>query len=604
MEKGRMKLYAAFLAVLIAVAVIVGVSVHYGTKANNDSAEKGKVVNPSPKPQSTAKPTPSRPPNAAKVFAKAAVATDHELCSNIGKDILKQHGSAVDSLIASLICVGAVNLHSTGIGGGGFMVVYNRKEKKAETFDYRETGPATMTVDIFNADPNLGKVGGNAVGVPGEIRGLRAAFNKYGQLPWRKLFQPTIDLCRKGFPIGKALYENMKKYRTTIQKDPGLRELLFQADGTTLLAEGSILKRVKLANTLEKLSLMPDDMYSGDVGKQFITDVRNAGGIMSMEDLIGYKVLEKQPLVNKLGKLTHYTLPAPNGGPVLTHILNMNSGYNFTSADTSTIERSILTYHRIVESFKFSYAYRPYLGDPDHQTNATEFMMNYNKVISKAQAELDRQRIDDSKTHNTSYYADFFAKAEGYGTTHVSVLAENGDAAAATDTINFAFGAKFRSLTSGIIFNNELADFFTNASYSGYSWPKANAPGPGKRPLSSTCPSIIVDENGDVVMVVGASGGTRITLSTAWVIMKTLWFGMELGAAVVDGRPQHALFPEYIRNEKKNPMDPAIIDGLRKKGHVVLTSSLFAVVQAIYKSKDGLVYAKSDPRKYGKSAGY
>ena len=156
-----MKLYAAFLAVLIAVAIIVGVSVHYGTKASNDSTDKSAVSNPSPKPtaKSTAKPTPSRPPNAAKVFAKAAVATDHELCSNIGKDILKQHGSAVDSLIASLICVGAVNLHSTGIGGGGFMVVYNRKQKKAEIFDYRETGPANMTVDIFNADPNLGKVG-------------------------------------------------------------------------------------------------------------------------------------------------------------------------------------------------------------------------------------------------------------------------------------------------------------------------------------------------------------------------------------------------------------------------------------------------------------
>ena len=104
------------------------------------------------------------------------------------------------------------------------------------------------------------------------------------------------------------------------------RELLFQADGTTLLAEGSILKRVKLANTLEKLSLMPDDIYTGEVGKQFLADVNNAGGIMSMEDLKGYKVLEKRPLANKLGKLTHYTLPAPNGGPVLTHILNMNSG--------------------------------------------------------------------------------------------------------------------------------------------------------------------------------------------------------------------------------------------------------------------------------------
>ena len=151
------KLYFIFAAILISVAVIIGVSVYYGTKASNESS-KAPAVKPKPtnKPMTTPKggtspmPTPSRGPNAAKVFKKAAVAADSEICSKIGRDILKQQGSAVDSVIATLICTGAVNLHSTGIGGGGFMVVYNRKTKKAEAFDYRETGPAAMNETIFN----------------------------------------------------------------------------------------------------------------------------------------------------------------------------------------------------------------------------------------------------------------------------------------------------------------------------------------------------------------------------------------------------------------------------------------------------------------------
>jgi len=611
MEKKEKKLFAVFVITVVCVAIIVGVSVYYGTKSSEEKGSSANVKKPpataTPKPIPTTTSTPTAKPTpgvAAQIFQKAAVATEHETCSKIGRDILKQQGSAVDALIASQICVGALNMFATGIGGGGFMIVYNRKLKHAEAFDYREVGPSNMTMDMYNGRSTDAKVGGKAVGVPGELRGLRAAFNKYGQLPWRKLFLPTIDLCRKGFPIGKALHEKMVSNKKYLEADPGLKELFMTPNGRYLRDEGSILKREKLAKTLERISMWPDDLYTGDLGRRFVLDVQNAGGLISVDDMKNYKVINRVPLSNKLGKLTHYTLPAPNGGPVLTHILNMNEGYNFKPSDLSTTEKAVLTYHRIVESFKFSYAYRPYLGDPDFQTNKTEFMMHYNKVISKAQANLDRLKIDDSRTHNLSYYGDYFAKNEGYGTAHLSVLAENGDAASSTCTINYGFGAKFRSRTSGIIFNNELADFFRNDSYDGFPWPKANAPGPGKRPLSSTCPSIIVDENGNVVMVVGGSGGTRITLSTAWVIMKKLWFGMELGAAVEDARPQHALFPEYIRNEKRYPLAADIVDGLRKKGHVIKRSSLFAVIQAIYKDKDGRVHAKSDPRKYGRAAGY
>eukprot|EP00794_Sanderia_malayensis_P013927 gene13927-15378_t len=606
------KLYGAFILTIIIVAVVVGVSVYYGTRPSDS---KGSAM---AKP-TTAQPTPN--PVAAERYTKAAVAADAEICSQVGRDILKKGGSAVDGVIATLICVGTVNFQSTGIGGGGFMVVYNRASKRAETFDYRETGPANLTAEIYNGDATSAKVGGKAVGVPGEIRGLRAAFNKYGNLTWKELFQPSIDLCTKGFPITKHLALNMKKNQKYIFADRGLKELLVYPGTNKLREVGTTLKRPKLAATLKVLSETPESMYTGDIAKQFVKDVQsNNNGLLSLDDMKNYSVIQRTPLEVKLGKDTLFTLPAPNGGPVLTHILNMNEGYNYDKSDTSSLSKTILTYHRIVETLKFSYAYRPYLGDPDFQQNKTKFDQIYQKVISKLQATTDRQKIDDSKTHkNYSFYGDYFSRTEDHGTTHVSVLAENGDAASATDTINYAFGAKFRSMTSGILFNNELADFFRNDSFTGYPWPKANAPGAGKRPLSSTCPSIIVDENGDVRMVVGGSGGTRITLSVAWVkewtsirtmlkclevIMKKLWFDMELGAAVTDARTQHALFPPYIRNEKDYPLSPSVVSGLKKKGHDIRSSSFYAVVQAIYKAKDGTVFAKSDPRKHGKSAGY
>lgn len=575
------------LVVVIVVVAVVAVAITLGVTLSKDDDDDGN--------------------NYAAVkdyYTNGAVATDAKNCSDIGLEMLKAGGHAVDAAIASLICVGVVNLHSTGISGGGFMTLYDKAKKKTTVFDYRETGPAGLHANSYAHDKNAAKVGGLAVGVPGEVRGLKLVHEKYGKLRWSQLFEPSIKLAEEGITIGKHMASKLSSStKKAIMADPGLKEILVKEDGTFKEA-GDIIVNKKYADTLRILKDNPEDLYTGNISKSFLSDVNNNNGSMTADDLKNYKVLEKVPITTMLNGLTLHTTPLPGGGSVLIHILNMVKGYKFNASYLDAVDEKVLTYHRIVESFKFSYSKRPHLGDPDKVPvqNKTEFDKMKEDIISLAMADRNRMKVNDTSTQENSYYDPFFTTTEDDGTTHVSVIDKDGNAVAATDTINFGFGAKFRSMKTGIIYNNELADFFLNSGDK-YPTPFYNAPGPGRRPLSSTCPSILVDKDGNVVMVVGGSGGTRITLSTAWVIIKKLMFSYNLTSAVEDARPQHAFFPEYIRNEKGYLLSDDIVEGLKKKNHRILKSSLNAIVQGIYVDGEK-IYAKSDPRKEGVAAGY
>lgn len=544
------------------------------------------------------------------VVEHGAVAADSEVCSKLGRDFLKSGGNAVDAAIAALVCSGVVNLHSTGIGGGGFLTLYNATTNKATIYDYRETGPAGLTNTSFDKDKTLSKVGGMAVGVPGTIRGLKKLHDAHGKKPWKEIFDANAKLARDGTKMGKHMHKYFvysKSTQAAVKADPGLTELLVNSDGS-FKALYSILKNENYAKTLEKVGEDPEDFYTGELAKQYVKDVKAQGGVMTMDDLKNYEVKIREPLTNDFLGMKMYTTPLPGGGSVLASMLNINEGFNFTAKDKSTTEKKILTYHRMVEGMKFSYAKRPHLGDVDtvpasEKSGVEKAEQN---IKSKAEAKKCRSKINDAQTNQTnSYYDDWWFPIEGDGTSHVVALDAEGNAVSATETINFAFGAKFRSLKTGIIYNNEMADYFFNQSYpADYKIPKRNLPGAGRRPLSSTCPTIFVDNEGKVKMVVGGSGGTRITLSTAWVIMNKLVFGMSLEDSVEDARPQHCFFPEYIREETTVPLDPEIKKGLIAKGHTVKQYRYSAVIQAIYVDDNKKIHAKSDSRKEGKAAGY
>ncbi|XP_020905523.1 glutathione hydrolase 1 proenzyme isoform X2 [Exaiptasia diaphana] len=553
-------------------------------------------------------------------YSKAAVATDNEHCSKIGRDILIKGGSAVDSAIASMLCVGVINMHSTGIGGGGFMLVYDPFRKKAEMIDFRETAPIQANRDMFQGDAKNGIQGGLAVAVPGELRGMEKAWKMYGRLKWKDLFLPSIKLAKDGFPMPETVNIAVQLWKKTLKKDKCFRKA-FIHDGK-LLKTGDIIKRPKLAKVLTIIANAGSSrpFYDGSLSKTIVSDVKHAGGRLTLSDLKSYKVKVKPALKSNLGSHTLLTGPAPTAGPVLAMIINMLSGYHFKPSDLK--KHPVRTYHRIIETFKFAYKYRSMLGDPDYEKTVgtiVKEMMNEN-IAKKL-----RHMIWDNQTHTQNYYGKRYHVPLKTGTTHLSILSEDGQAVSVTSTVNGYFGAKFMSCGLGFVYNNEMDDFsapgITNEF--GLLPSPVNFIKPGKRPQSSAVPAIILDKDSHVNMVVGGAGGTIITTAVANVIMNYFWFKNNIKNAVSRARVHDQLYPESVFAETWFP--PEVVNGLRALGHKVdVSDTSHGVVQAVVKNpirftandltkgkRKGYVhrfmsqvFAESDYRKGGLPAGY
>uniref|UniRef100_A0A8C4GRG1 Gamma-glutamyltranspeptidase 1 n=1 Tax=Dicentrarchus labrax TaxID=13489 RepID=A0A8C4GRG1_DICLA len=477
-----------------------------------------------------------------------------------------------------------------GIGGGLFFVIYNASTGRVETIDARETAPMNATEDMFGNNTKLSRTGGLSIAIPGEIRGYEMAHKRHGRLPWKDLFEPSIALARDGFPIGKALAHAIFKSKDSIQRDANIE--VFCDSQRNILKENDIVRFPKLAETYQRIAEEgPDVFYNGSMAQSIVEDIQAAGGIITLDDLLDYQpVLNENPLRLNVGEYTMHVPDAPSSGPVLALILNIVDGERARAKSLcSRAEERMSGFPRS------SLQYAAKLNPPSTLIH---------NMTSDYFADGIRSKITDDTTHPDSYYEPDYFVPDNHGTAHLSVIAEDGSAVAATSTINLYFGSKVMSPSTGIIFNDEMDDFSSPYITNGFGIPPSpnNFIQPGKRPLSSMCPTIIFDKENRVKMVVGASGGTKITTATALVILNSLFFNYDLKKAVTEPRVHNQLNPNMTVVEQG--FEKSVLDGLVLKNHVTqLLRTPDSVVQAVVRQGERLC-AESDPRKGGYPAGY
>ncbi|ESO97810.1 hypothetical protein LOTGIDRAFT_152913 [Lottia gigantea] len=513
-------------------------------------------------------------------------------------------GSTVDAAIATLLCVGLANSMSTGIGGGHFMTIYKRTSKKVYTINAREMAPSAATQEMFKTKSS--EKGGLAIAVPGQLMGMWQAYKIGGKLPWKDLFKPAISLCKNGIPVSSTL---MSAMHSELRKNPpaNLRKLFTNPDTKTYYKAGEKMKRPELARTLEAVANEGvKAFYNGSLTDVISKEIKDAGGIITSDDLRNYVATVDDPVSIKLyDGITVYSPPPPSTGAVFQYVLNILNGYKMVPSDFET-KTQTLTEHRIIEAFKFAFARRSTLGDPEVGT--AEFKHNISQIVSDLTnlnyGETTRYKINDNKTFKYKHYHPAFSLTETHGTTHLSLLGPNGDAVAITSTVNLYFGSDVVGENTGIIYNDEMDDFSTpnTTNYFGVPASPANFIKPMKRPLSSMTPSIAVAPSGDVVMVVGASGGTKITTAVARVVMESLWFKWGIKKSIDYPRLHDQLVPEVCEAERGYPA--VVFDGLKGIGHNMTWVGGGSVVQGILQLKPGDITANSDYRKGGKPAGY
>ncbi|XP_015913696.1 scoloptoxin SSD14 isoform X2 [Parasteatoda tepidariorum] len=536
-------------------------------------------------------------------YQSAALLTDGQPCAPIGKNVLQNGGSAVDAAISMLFCGCVVNPQSMGLGGGFLMVIYNKETKTSTVIDARETAPSQSHKDMFLGNKTLSQEGGLSIAIPGELRGYKLAHDKYGKLPWKTLVEPSVKLSKEGFPVSNHLARKLQFLKNRILSDASMRGEFYNNETNDLYKENEILKRAKFAETLQKIADQGAEvLYTGELQKQFLQDIADCGGIITESDLLNYKPLMKptieMPLLDSDG-LKLYTVPPPGSGLILTLILNILSHYNMSAKDFESRDNAVLQYHRMVEAFKFGFAHRTQLGD-DSFANISQVLSH---LKSPSYAKSIFEQISDDTTFPPAHYKPEMEMVADEGTAHVSVLAPNGDAVSVTSTVNTYFGSLCRSPSTGIILNNGMDDFSSPniVSYYGVPPSPANDISPGKRPLSSMCPTIIVDKEGEVKMVVGAAGGTRIITASAQGVIRTLWLSEDIKMATDAPRLHHQLFPNAVQYESGFP--EIYRDKLKEYGHEVLEdtkdSEFFGIVK-----QDGKIKTNLDFRKGGSAEGF
>lgn len=555
---------------------------------------------------------------------QGVVAADDARCSEIGASMLRQGGHAVDAAVSTALCVGVVNPVGSGIGGGAFMIVRSSSTSKTQAFDMRETAPGAASQNMYANNLNNKYSGALSMGVPGEIAGLHEAWLQHGRLNWRTLFQPAIKLARDGFVVAPYLASSIAKSAEKIMNDPGLQQVF--APNGRLLQAGDKCSNLELAQSLEAVAEQgPQAFYNGTVGEKFVKDVRDAGGILTMEDLKNYKVDIMDALAANVTGYTIYGMPPPSSGTLgMSLVLNILNSYGSSKAAEGN-----LGLHRLIEAMKHMFAVRMNLGDPAF-INTAKYM---SEMLSQSYADKIQKMIVDNTTFPPEYYMNMesrWSQLRDHGTSHFCIVDAERNAVSMTTTINYGFGAGVLSPSTGILLNNEMGDFAAPTEITPDMLPPApaNFIEPNKRPLSSMTPIIVTKDN-QLAGVMGGSGGLFIIPAVIQVFLNHFVLRMEPLTAVESPRVYHKLIPNTVLYENWTVIDGKHIElagdrkaFLEERGHQLLAQAGGAIVQLVVQtlqspihvdsenSRDsvnsqilhGTLTAVSDPRKDGRPA--
>jgi gamma-glutamyltranspeptidase/glutathione hydrolase len=539
------------------------------------------------------------------------VVSVHHLAADAGLGILEEGGNAVDAAVATGFALAVVHPAAGNLGGGGFMLIRDHSGK-ATFLDYREKAPLAATQNMYldasgNVIPDASVLGYRSIATPGSVAGLVYAERKYGRLGLKRVMAPAIQLARAGFEL--TAQEATELADPDLARFPASRQI-FQRDGR-LYKSGEIFRQPLLAATLERIAADPADFYHGAMARQLVKDLSKGGALLTVDDLAQYNVVEREPVVGTFHNFTIISAPPPSsGGIVLISALNILESYPLATLD----DRSAAWIHLATEAWRRAYMDRAdYLGDPDYNTIPVAALTAKNYAAAWRQNILpDRASPSATLTRPAGFVPPAPATAgqrrhESPDTTHYSVVDREGNAVAVTTTLNDSFGSHVASASLGFLLNDEMDDFAAKpgaANMFGLVQGPANAIAPGKRPLSSMTPTIIL-EDGHLRYVLGSPGGGRIISTVGNIFLSAAEGGLNIQEAVDAPRLHHQYLPDILYLEPGFSADT--IAALRAMGYTVTLSRGHwsdGECIAVDPSTGELLGGQDHRSHFGKAAGY
>ncbi len=550
-------------------------------------------------------------------YTHHAVAADQAVASRAGNEILEAGGNAADAAAATMLALGVANPASSGMGGGGFLLYYRASDQTLTFLDFRERAPAASTPDMYDdvAEPLPGpansasQLHGLASGVPGEPAGIEAMVRRFGKLPLSRIVEPARRLASEGVSVSEAVSRMSGYFATHMKADPLMRTW-FEGDASSLPV-GQRLRQPELARTLQAFGRGGSRaIYTGRIARAIVRANNRFGGKMTLRDLADYEVVERAPASAERFGYRWVTAPPPSaGGFTMLQSLAILEGLPERWRPMAEGPATAPLLHALAESWKGPFLDRErYFGDPDHVELQLDRLMAPERIRARIDAfhptlAMPPEDYDFPLEPNEPD----IVQSDNAGTSHLCVVDSEGNVAAVTTTVNLPFGARYTA--AGIVMNDEMDDFARSvgeANAFGLVGGAPNLPGPGKRPVSTMSPTIILDGEGRPVLCAGAAGGSRIVTAIQQVVMNQLLLGMNVHDALAAPRVHHQGHPNALRVEEFAPLPEALLDRLAARGHEREPIRNVANVQTIriVRTDDGVrLIAGSDPRKGGRPAG-